>query len=164
MAILHQSTYLMKKITYIFFLLFITNLFSQNISLDTTYGTNGYQDGLSNGEFSNSAVILPSGKVLLAGTLNASNQFSIAKYNDDGSPDTSFGTNGNGFIINSSIANQKESVFGMAVQQDGKIIIVGQSDVNPSLSGFYYNALLARFNVDGSIDTSFGTNGYVKTE
>jgi uncharacterized delta-60 repeat protein len=52
----------------------------------------------------------------------------------------------------------------MEVQQDGKIIVVGQSDINPSLGGYYYNALLARFNADGSIDTSFGTNGYVKTE
>ncbi|QHI34863.1 hypothetical protein IMCC3317_02080 [Kordia antarctica] len=152
----------MKKIACIFLLFFIAKLSSQNISLDTTFGTDGFQDSLSNGNFLNSAILLPDGKILISGTLNASTEFFIAKYNVDGSPDTSFGTNG--FIITNSISNQKETIYGMDVQSDGKIIVVGQSDINPSLSGFYYHALLARFNADGSTDTTFGTNGYVKTE
>jgi len=154
----------MKKTVYLLFLLLITKVFSQNISLDTTFGINGYVDGLYNGEFSNTAFILPDGKVLLAGTANASNQFLIEKYNIDGSRDVSFGTNGSGYITNNSITNQKEYAYKIKGQQDGKILIAGKSDVNPSLSGYYYNALLARFQDDGTIDTSFGTNGYVKTE
>ncbi|GGG56002.1 T9SS type A sorting domain-containing protein [Bizionia arctica] len=146
---------------------FIVNLVSsQNISLDTTFGTDGYQFeyGVFSGNYITSAILLPNNQTLVAGTKNASNQFYISKYNTDGSFDTTFGTNGYGSTTISSINNQKEAIYKIALQQDGKIIVAGQSDIDPSLSGYYYNALLARFNADGSIDTSFGDNGFVKTD
>lgn len=157
---------IIRFITTLALFFIINEVSSQNISLDTTFGTNGYQYeyGVFSGNYRTSAILLPNEQTLVAGTMNASNQFYISKYNSNGSFDTTFGTNGNGSTTTSSINDQKESVYTMVLQQDGKIIVAGQSDINPSLSGYYYNAFLARFNADGSLDTSFGNNGYVKTE
>ena len=45
--------------------------------------------------------------------------------------------------------------FGMAIQADGKILVVGTSDANFAM---------ARYNVDGSLDTSFSADGKVTTD
>src|SRR5262249_45418245 len=55
-------------------------------------------------------------------------------------------------------ANTVAEVRGITVQADGKIVLVGRE--GPS-SGFNFDAAMARLNADGSLDTSFGTNGLV---
>ncbi len=54
--------------------------------------------------------------------------------------------------------------FGIAVQADGKILVVDAADSLPVVNGGYidnkYNISVCRLNADGSIDTGFGFNGY----
>lgn len=85
------------------------------------------------------------------GATGATN-YSIFKYNLAGNLDTSYSTDGitetnfNGNLINIP--------YGINVQTSGKIILVGKTgDTNGSSIG------LARFNTNGTLDTTFGTNG-----
>lgn len=70
--------------------------------------------------------------------------------------DTSFGVNGK--VIN-SFAPQNDGLNSLLIQNDGKIIVSGLQDY--SLSG---NVFISRFNIDGTLDNSFGVNGYVLTQ
>ena len=81
----------------------------------------------------------------------------VARLKEDGKIDSSFGTNG---IAIMDIENYDYSEA-MAIQPDGKIVVVGKLGKNE------YDELrifLARFNPDGSIDSSFGVNGHVATK
>jgi hypothetical protein len=66
--------------------------------------------------------------------------------------DPTFGTGGK--VVNSSITSGQV----IQLQSDGKIVSCYLS--NYSTSG---NIRLTRFNIDGSIDTSFGINGFVNS-
>jgi uncharacterized delta-60 repeat protein len=78
----------------------------------------------------------------------------VARFNVDGSLDTSF--NGDGRVTVSFSAGDDVG-SGIAVQSDGKIVVVGTSDDGSGTSEF----AIARFNVDGSPDTSFNGDGRV---
>jgi uncharacterized delta-60 repeat protein len=82
-------------------------------------------------------------------------EFALARYNADGSPDTSFGSNGK--VISSSLA--KPAVANVVlVQPDNKIVAVGFS------AGAGSDFALVRYNADGSLDSSFGSGGQVTTD
>jgi uncharacterized delta-60 repeat protein len=76
----------------------------------------------------------------------------VARYNPDGSPDTSFAQGGTfrsdfGFLFGADAG-------AVVIQPDGKIVVAGT---------IAWNIGLARFNADGSLDTTFGRNGLVLT-
>ncbi|MCA9065467.1 MAG: DUF642 domain-containing protein, partial [Planctomycetaceae bacterium] len=99
---------------------------------------------------------LDSGKFLVAGTVNggaSGNNFALARYNADGTLDTSFGTAGlatTDFSATSDVANA------LTVDANEKIIVVGSTVV-----GAYNDIAVARYNADGSLDTTFDTDGKV---
>ena len=78
-------------------------------------------------------------------------QIAIMKFNPDGSANTAFGTNGKKLLkYNFQTENH---AYGLAIQQDDKIIVSGHSN------GLW---LLYRVNPnDGSLDNTFGNNGAV---
>src|SRR5262249_41974587 len=82
--------------------------------------------------------------------------FALARYNGDGSLDTSFGTGGEVTTV-LSLADFAESV---AIQTDGKIVAAGISQQSATAQDFG----LARYNSDGSLDTNFGRGGKVLTD
>ena len=85
--------------------------------------------------------------------------FSLIRYNPNGSVDMTFG---NGGISDGWIGNIVRART-MAIQSDGKILVAGDGnfiDVNFSAQDIF----VARYNVDGSLDTSFGENGKVFTD
>jgi uncharacterized delta-60 repeat protein len=107
------------------------------------------------------ATVVPdqsNGKIVAAGY--SQYQFVLARYNSDGSPDTTFAsvgeiiTTGGGYWSNNSFVND------IAVQNDGKIVVAGSS-YKDDVSG--YDFALARHNSDGSIDAGFGSGGKVTT-
>ena len=65
----------------------------------------------------------------------------------------SFFTTGNGKITTSSV-NGPIYPTGSAIQPDGKILVVGAN-----YAGGQYNPVVTRYNVDGSLDSSFNSNG-----
>ena len=108
-------------------------------------------------DYCNGILIQPDGKIVGAGYSDASNaDFSAVRLNTNGSLDTSFDTDGRiqtNFGLN-------ERGFGVAIQADGKIVIAGESD----LSGSRYDFALARYNINGSLDTSFDGDGRLTTQ
>jgi len=86
--------------------------------------------------------------------LNARN-FELIRFNNNGSVDNSFGTSGR---VSTDFAGFDDFAYSIAIQGDGKIVAAGQSS-----NGSVYNFALARYNPDGSLDTSFGNGGKVIT-
>lgn len=70
----------------------------------------------------------------------------------DGDLDASFGTGGKTLALNGASGLEYNSVL----MANGKIVA---SREVPQTQGFFTNGQLARFNENGSLDTSFGTNG-----
>lgn len=146
-----------------YFLLFINSIsIAQPFNLDVTYGNSGINNTNVSLETS---IILNDNKILVPYKLSPSYPYSspaigIRKFNSDGTLDMSFGTNGVGLYTPTSFADRFE-IYGVKVQPDGKIVIVGQTH---TVGGFayYYNFFIFRFNSNGTTDTTFGTNGLVK--
>ena len=139
--------------------------------LDKTFGTSGIAanaiSGLTPTYLGNTA-LQSDGKIVLVGSgiyTGGSFEPFVARYNTDGTLDASFGTNGVTilhFILQPG-ASDDTSFNAVAIQPDGKIIVGGISTTN--IIGFYYSdAVVARFNTNGTLDTNFGTNGKVYTQ
>src|SRR4030095_1301139 len=75
--------------------------------------------------------------------------FALARYNDDGSLDSSFGTGGR---VTTDIGGFSDTAYAVAVQPDGKIVAAGSANFTSTFSDF----ALARYNNDGTLDASFG--------
>ena len=102
------------------------------------------------------------GKILVAGDSDAfgSDDFALARYNADGSLDTSFGPGHTGLVTTDFGSGSGELANALAIQSDGKILVAGITDA--SGSGDF---ALARYNADGSLDASFGPGtGLVTTD
>jgi TonB family protein len=81
----------------------------------------------------------------------------LARYSVDGSLDTSFGEGGK---VVTDFAGNDDHVHAIALQADGKILLVGETAWDNCDSDF----ALARFNSDGTLDTTFGQGGKVVTD
>lgn len=126
-------------------------------TIDSTFSTNAIS--LFEYTFAEAldVALLPSGKIITAGSVETSpNEYDIAlvRLNTDGTLDSSFGENGLA-IFNSGFPVDR--VFAMAIQDDEKIITAGIV----TESGDNENIAVARFNMDGSIDSAFGMDGIV---
>jgi len=78
----------------------------------------------------NSVAIQSDGKIILGGryynTVNSNSSFSLARYNVNGSLDTTFGINGNGFILEDLVPGTMQEIgYSIAIQPDGKILVGG---------------------------------------
>ena len=94
------------------------------------------------------------GKIVVVGyTSNGSkNDFAVARYNYDGSLDTTFDGDGK---VTTPMGSVEDIASTVAIQADGRIVVGGYSQANNAL---YY--ALARYNTDGSLDAvNDGTNG-----
>ncbi|MCX5924886.1 MAG: hypothetical protein NT124_01120 [Candidatus Dependentiae bacterium] len=81
--------------------------------------------------------------------------FAIARYNCDGTLDTSFGEDKKGVVrTQSPIAGGFAQAKAVAIQDDGKIVVVGETARDRSR---YF--MVARYTCDGILDTTFGCNG-----
>ncbi|MEH2128641.1 DUF4347 domain-containing protein, partial [Nostoc sp.] len=123
--------------------------YNSNGSLDTSFGTAGKViTNLGSTDIARSIALQDDGKILVAGVSN--NNFAVVRYNSNGSLDTSFGTAGT--VINN--LGSTDIAYSIALQDDGKILLVGVSN---------NNFAVVRYDSNGSIDTSFGTAGKVIT-
>ena len=81
---------------------------------------------------------------------------SVARYNSNGTLDTTFDSDGKVLI---DFGSFDQSAYSVLIQPDGKIVTVGYPNTESSDSDF----LLARLNTNGSLDTTFGVGGKVRT-
>ena len=104
-----------------------------------------------------SAALQTDGKIVVTGLyFNGTNwDFGIARFNSDGSLDGTFGSGGLAFT---DFGND-ETPNSIAIQPDKKIVVAGAV-----FNGTSYDFELARYNIDGSPDLNFGSNGKVRTD
>lgn len=152
-----------NRFTFIIGALYLISIFAlpadslaQDGSLDLTFGTNGFVTtpvGVTH-EGGNSVVIQSDGKIIAAGSTKNGTvyNFALVRYNTDGSVDTSFDTDGKV----TTLIGTSSSITSAALQSDGKIVVVGSSS-----NGFYNDFALARYNTNGTLDTTFDTDGTI---
>jgi uncharacterized delta-60 repeat protein len=124
--------------------------------LDTTFGTNGIvaTDFNNGSDVGRSAVLQPDGKIIVGGVtyIEMGFDFVLARYMPDGSLDPSFGNNGK--VVTDFTGS--DNGYAVALQADGKILLAG--------TALYSVFELARYNTNGSLDTTFDGDGVVTTE
>ncbi len=128
-------------------------------SLDTSFDGDGKVTtdfGSTNGESARSVALQPDGKIVVAGSINNSSQsdFAVARYNADGSLDTSF--SGDGKVTTDLLGSSTDNGYSVAIQSDGKIVAAGSMYRYDSIG---YDLALVRYNADGALDTSFSAGG-----
>jgi uncharacterized delta-60 repeat protein len=94
--------------------------------------------------------VYPDGRILMAG--HANSQIALARLNSNGSMDSTL-TGGGKFMMTYLQAGCIDQAYSVAIQKNGKFLVAGISMASD------YDVVVARFNVDGSIDTSFGVGG-----
>ena len=130
-------------------------------SLDTATfggGTGKVVTPLGTGnDWGNDLVIQPDGKIILVGgSVNASIDVGLVRYNANGTLDGSFGAGGK---VMTDLRGAEDWGAAVVRQPDGKIIVAGHSS-----NGANTDFALVRYNgADGSLDTSFGSGGKVYT-
>ncbi|MEH1949260.1 MAG: putative Ig domain-containing protein, partial [Nostoc sp.] len=123
--------------------------YNSNGSLDNSFGTAGKViTNLGSTDIARSIALQDDGKILVAGVSN--NNFAVVRYNSNGSLDTSFGTTG---TVTTNLGST-DIAYSIALQDDGKILLVGVSN---------NNFAVVRYDSNGSLDTSLGTTGKVIT-
>jgi len=126
-------------------------------ALDLTFGTAGRAStSVATGvgiEYGRAMTVDANGRIIVAG-YSDSYDMHLARYNADGSLDSSFGVGGR--VI--SDFGGMDIAMAVAVQSDGKILVAGYQ--HNSTRDF----ILARYHVDGSLDLSFGDGGRVTTD
>ncbi len=134
--------------------------YNTNGTLDTSFGADGIviTDAGSHFDYANSVAIQSDGKIVAAGRNHDGSKFNFAlvRYDINGSLDTSF--DGDGIVI-TAIGSSTDTAKSVVIQGNGKIVTVGNSD-NGSNDDF----ALVRYDINGSLDISFGTNGIVTTD
>jgi uncharacterized delta-60 repeat protein/uncharacterized repeat protein (TIGR01451 family) len=120
---------------------------------DTTFGGDGTVTAnpagpvLQEGGDGRALALQPDGKIVVGGEVGTTRfDFALMRFNTDGSVDTGFDGDG---IVRTDFGDY-ESVEGLALQSDGKIVAAGGNS-------------LARYNPNGSLDTTFDGDGKVVT-
>jgi uncharacterized delta-60 repeat protein len=126
-----------------------TLLMAQAGSLDPTFGTGGTVITPFSGEnnaIANAAAIQSDGKIVVAGAIPDTQGFGeqgLARYNTNGTLDTSFGTGG-------LVTTSADTIFGIAILSNGQIVVGAAGALAVQA---------ARYNTNGTLDTTFGAGG-----
>jgi uncharacterized delta-60 repeat protein len=108
-------------------------------------------------DYGSSMSIQENGKIVVAGrTYNGSDyDFSLVRYNSDGSLDHTFNNSG---IVITPISSENDYVESMLIREDGKIVVAGYTTINGEFA-----VAVARYNTDGKLDNTFNDNGIITT-
>ena len=131
-----------------------------NGAFDSSFGSNGIvtTSFTSNLSVVKSIELQLDGKIIAIGYRQSGGQddVALARYNPDGSLDTTFSTDG---IVTTPIGGSNDRGMVVVLQADGKIVVLGDFD-----AGGQDKIFLVRYNSDGSLDGSFGSGGKVTTQ
>lgn len=140
-------------------ILLIITIININAQIDATFGTNGVMITDGSGEDRPlAAFILPDEKILVVNEGNnaptsSTTIYYLLRYNSDGSPDATYGTNGK-IQLPISFLSSSHYINKAVRQPDGKIVLFGSETVNALTDG-----IVVRVNENGTLDTSFGGTG-----
>lgn len=131
---------------------------NRNGGLDTTFGAGGIvvTDFFGEPDTAYDVIEQVDNKIVVVGEadLNQNTKFGIARYNSNGSPDTSFANAG---IKTVGWGYGYNVAYSVAQQSDGKLVVVGVAQT-PN-----YDFAIARLRVNGTLDPGFGSSGLVST-
>lgn len=138
-------------------------------SLDAAFNGNGIvilNVGTRLADTAYSVVIQPDGKIIVAGSASnffgatnvtfGQNDFALIRLTPAGSLDTDFGTDGK---TTTHFGDGGDIGYDVAIQLDGKILIGGSST-----NGKNNDFAIVRYNSNGSLDMTFGSDGKVRTD
>jgi len=140
--------------------------------LDPTFGTGGHPTFGAGGkvmtdfdhstDVANAVAVQADGKLVVVGTTYINNDytdedFAVARYNANGTLDTTFGAGGK---VRTDFPGLAAVASSVVIQPDGKIVVAGGAF---PLFTFLGDFKLVRYNPDGSLDSSFGNGGIVTT-
>jgi uncharacterized delta-60 repeat protein len=138
-----------------------TPVFAQPGALDPAFDGDGRvtTDFFSSREQARDVAVLLDGRIVAAGfAVNPATgraDFALARYHLDGTLDASFGTDGR---VTTDFFGDNDGIEAIAIQPDGKIVAAGFAS-----SGSAFRLALARYQADGTLDTTFGSGGKVTT-
>ncbi len=134
--------------------------FNSNGTIDPTFGVNGTaQTGFGYKEETPTGMLLQSdGKIVLAGQCREPGELDynicIARFDSGGTLDSTF--DGDGKVMTDVFGeNAVDIIEGVAIQPDGKLVVAGGRNTGST----FRNAMIVRYNTDGSLDTSFDGEG-----
>lgn len=140
-------------------------------TLDQAFGVNGVATiDLGGDDTPRGIVVQPNGKIVVVGTRYFDSPGSgyypngviATRFNSNGSIDTTFG-GGDGIALIDPLPGQTGSALGLALQRDGKLIIVGYGHRIPD-GDAATDAFVSRLHPNGTADSSFGQNGTTKLD
>jgi len=136
-------------------------------TLDTSFNSTGIvvhsnaAGGTDGGDYGKSVTTDANGRIVVTGfsTNGTDNDMVVWRYNTDGSLDTSFNTVGI-VAYDDALGLGSDDDRGRSVTTDanGKIVVAGASYDG---SGSIYKVVIWQYNTDGTLDTSFDTDGVV---
>ena len=150
----------MKKVSsflvFIGIILSVHSVYSQSVAVDSTFGENGMAvipntTEISFFDFDNNGNIIAVGYTLKG---SVKYDLTIAKTNEDGIVDESFGNNGLAKVTD----YDKSVPLGLKITNDNKIIVIGTFTEIQFQGG---ETMIMRFKEDGTVDENFGDNGKV---
>jgi uncharacterized delta-60 repeat protein len=129
--------------------------------LDPSFGDNGrvttdFED-VANGI--NALVVQPDGKLVVAG--ESRGDFALARYDADGSLDTSFSGDG---VVTTDFAGMADTAYAVALQGDGRIVAAGSAFEKQDFYDAPQFFALARYQADGTPDSTFSGDGILITD
>jgi len=129
--------------------------------LDPSFGDNGRVttdfDDVANGI--NALAVRPDGKLVVAG--ESRGDFALARYDTDGSLDTSFSGDG---VVTTDFAGMDDAAYAVALQGDGRIVAAGSAFRRENFYEAPQFFALARYQADGSPDSTFSGDGILITD
>ncbi|MEO6434957.1 MAG: hypothetical protein ABIP55_04245 [Tepidisphaeraceae bacterium] len=140
-------------------------------SVDTSFGENGnaYFDSTALAAVGNEVALQADGRIVIAGFVQTSTgegplDLGVWRFNADGSLDTTFGDEG---MVRTNTAPGQEWSNALALTSDGKIVIAGTYEEIIEVAPDKWerpvmDAMIIRYNSDGSLDTTFGDDGIVR--
>ena len=138
-------------------------------TLDTSFGSGGQvttdlSGSAFNHEFGQSVTVQPDGKILVAGyqsTEGLRDDLILLRYNADGTLDTSFG--GGDGIVTDDFGGDADARAEEVIYEGGKILVVGKR-IDHGATTPSWDVFVARYNSDGTLDTTFGSSGVTITD
>jgi uncharacterized delta-60 repeat protein len=128
--------------------------FNANGTLDSSFGNQGeVTTSLATLRRGSLVVIQPDGKIVVAG--GTTTGFALARYNSNGTLDTSFGSGGE---VLTSLGQWTSHANALLLQPDGKLIVVGETPTSSAGDSIWE---MGRYIADGSLDATFGNGGIV---
>ena len=134
---------------------------NSNGTLDASFGGDGTVVTSFGGDWDTaySIAVQPDGKIVVAGgmvDLFYNGDFAIVRFNSDGTLDTSFNGTGKVRVGFDIVADGYDIGEAVAIEENGKIVLGGRVQAT---SGGIYDFGAARLLPDGSLDTSFKSDG-----